>query len=103
MTDADDQRRATAIREFLAANPEGRTPEPPVTASWADQVEDIKRFSQERLAVELAAIEARFKARRRFIGGEPTKLTKRDVLAAIADLNDDDVVTVIIARDCDEI
>jgi hypothetical protein len=46
MTDADDQRRALAIRAFLAANPEGRTPEPPpVPVSWMDQIDTVKRSS----------------------------------------------------------
>ena len=51
------------------------------------------------MARDLAAIDKRFAAKRRFIGGEPRKMTKRDLLAAMADLNDDDVITVIIAQD----
>jgi hypothetical protein len=94
MTDADDQRRATAIREFLAAHPEVRTPEPPSNLLIQ------RNQNRDQLARDLAAIDARYAARRRFdIGGKPTEMTKRDLLAAIADLRDDDVITVVIAQD----
>jgi len=68
---------------------------PPPVAEPATAVDDIR----DQLARDLAAIDKRFAAKRRFIGGEPRKMTKRDLLAAMADLNDDDVITVIIAQD----